>query len=86
MNFKITYTPEFLKNLRKFKKHQNILNELETKINFLVENPLMKGKNLKGKLFPNKSLRVAQKYRLIFEVKEQEIIFKAFGHRKEIYT
>lgn len=51
-----------------------------------MENPNA-GKPLKYTLSKYRSIRIKEKYRLLYHVREEtkEVILIAFGHRKDIY-
>lgn len=85
MKYEIRYTSAFIRNLKQFKKSKNLLIELKKVIKSLEKNPNNKGKQLRKNLFPNKSIRILKKYRLIFEIKENTVFLKAIGHRENIY-
>ncbi len=86
MKFKLKFTKTFENSFKKFKKNKELIDELLKKIEKILENPDC-GKPLKYTLSKYRSIRVKNKYRLIYRVNEEvkEIILVAFGHRKKIY-
>lgn len=64
-----------------------MLQELESKIKRLQEEPLSIGGILSGKLHGIRSTRVAGKFRLLFQIdeKEQIVYLIALDHRGEVY-
>jgi len=80
-NFELTFTREFLKRLKRLdrKTQIRILKELKT----LEEKPFT-GKQLVGRLSEVMSFRVGD-YRIIYQISDQAIIVRTFGHRKKIY-
>lgn len=87
MRYFIFYTPEFKRNVKRFRKNYELISEIKKAILLFKKNPFSKGKILKGNLHPNRSVRILGKYRLIFEVKDldKEVVLKAFNHRKSVY-
>ncbi len=77
----------FLKDLKKFRKHHQLLSELDEKINRLDEDPCIIGGELAGNLHGKRSTRLAGKYRLIFRIDEERkiVYLLALDHRKEVY-
>ena len=62
------------------------MDELHKKIEKILSDPFI-GKPLQYNLTNHRSIRVREKYRLIYKINEvdSEIILVAFGHRKSVY-
>ncbi len=68
--------------------------QIINKIEELKDEPLKKGKALKGNLFEFRSIRAAgQRYRIVFQVKNEELIvivvavgIRKDGDKKDIYN
>ncbi len=86
MKYKLKFTKTFHKNVKKFRKNKELVESLMGRIEKIVENPNC-GKPLKYALSSYRSVRVKNRYRLIYKVDEErkEVILVAFGHRKKIY-
>ncbi len=80
-------TNTFLKNFKKYKKDQQLINELDKKIKRLIIDPNAVGGNLSGKLYGQKSTRLIGKLRLIFMIDEntKTIHLIALDHRGSVY-
>ncbi len=80
-------TDTFLDTLRKHKHNTELLNELDKKIQKLLENPLSIGGYLSGNLYGYKSTRLIRKFRLIFSIDEKNktVYLVALDHRKDAY-
>ena len=88
MIWEILRTDTFLNNLKKFKKINELIVELDKKIEKLKEDPMCIGKQLHGKqLHLSRYTRLYKKYRLIFQIDEKNnrIYLEAIDHRKDIY-
>ena len=84
MGFVIKYTESVIKSdLPKInkKEKEQICKAIEKK---LVELPHVYGKPLRLSLIGFRKLRVGN-YRVIFEIKDKEVVVYAIGHRKNIY-
>lgn len=83
MNFLFLVTPAFQKSLKSLEK--DIQNQIREKLQFLQDtsNPLSFAKKLRGykDLF---RFRIGD-YRIIFQLKKDQIILLLVRHRKEIY-
>ncbi len=84
--YHVRYTLLFEKKLHEFRKDKPLVDELKKKIEKLLSDPLI-GKPLQYHLANYRSVRVREKYRLIYKINEngKEIIVVAFGHRKSVY-
>ncbi|VVB60496.1 ParE toxin of type II toxin-antitoxin system, parDE [uncultured archaeon] len=82
----VRYTLLFEKKLHEFRKDKQLADELKKKIEKLLSDPFI-GKPLQYHLANYRSIRVREKYRLIYKINEnsKEIILVAFGHRKPVY-
>jgi addiction module RelE/StbE family toxin len=80
-SFKLIFTREFLKALKRLDRQTQIrvLRELK-----LLENKPFAGKQLVGRLSELKSFRAGD-YRVIYQVSEHKIVVLTVGHRKKIY-
>ncbi len=80
-------TDTFLKYLKQFKNHHEILSELDNKLKRLHSNPASVGGNLSGNLHGYKSTRLSGKFRLIFQIDEKNkvVYLVAIDHRKSVY-
>ena len=76
------FTDEFRKQMGKI-KDGSILMKLRKAVKNILLNP-QKGKELGRELSGKKSVRITP-FRLIFEVREKEVIFYTFEHRKKVY-
>ena len=81
-------TDIFLQDIKTYRKHHQLLYELDEKIKRLIEDPTIIGGELAGKLHGKRSTRLAGKYRLIFKIDEEKkvVYLLALDHRKEIYN
>ena len=79
--YKLIFTREFLRRLRRLNKSTQVrvLREIKT----LEINPFA-GKRLRGLLSGLLSFRVGN-YRIIYQVTEEQIVIRTIGHRKTIY-
>ena len=87
MSYRLKYTLTFEKKIEKIKKKDKVLmEEAMKKVEKLQEMPYA-GKLLEYRLAPYRSVRVKEKYRLVYKVdeEEKEVKLVAFGHRKDIY-
>lgn len=87
MEYKVTFSNEAKKQLKKLDKHiaALIIGWIEKNLEGCT-NPRQHGKSLVGNKSGQWRYRVGD-YRLICEIKDQEILILvlAIGHRKEIY-
>ena len=83
----IERTDTFLKHLKKQKNNHELFQELESKIQRLLEDPSAVGGLLSGPLHGIRSTRLARKFRLLFQVDEEKriVYLIALDHRKEVY-
>lgn len=79
--FEVKYTPLFLRRIKNLDREAQvrILREIKT----LEANPYA-GKPLRGELKDLFSLRVGD-YRVLYQIKGNELLLLAVGHRKHIY-
>jgi len=75
------FTKRFLNDTKKLKK--DLRKELEKAVTKILENPLM-GKPLKHSFKGCRSVRVS-KFRIIYKIMENRIVFITFEHRKRVY-
>ena len=77
----------FLKDIKKHRKNHELLRELDSKIRRLRENPLSIGGKLSGRLHGKKSTRLVEKFRLIFQIDEENkiVYLVAIDHRGKVY-
>ena len=82
-SFKITFTPESAKTIRKF--HPDIKKLIRQAIDGLPHNPF-KGDELQGELSGFRSLK-PRRYRIIYKVDEENSWIEIYhvGHRRDIY-
>jgi len=80
-NFKLIFTKEFLKQLKRLDRQTQI--KVLRDLRILEEQPFA-GKQLAGRLSELKSLRSGD-YRVIYQVSNQAIIIRTVGHRKKVY-
>jgi len=87
MPWKVKRPDAFLKHLKKHKKNSQLLLELDKKIKRLRKNPEKIGGYLSGRLHGKKSTRLTGKYRLIFNIDEDNkiVYLLAIDHRKKAY-
>ena len=80
-------TNTFLKHLKKHKNNHELFKELSNKIKKLKEEPLSIGGELSGKLHGKKSTRLFGKFRLIFQIDEENkiVYLMAIDHRGKVY-
>ena len=80
-------TDPFLKDIKKHKKNHERLPELDSKIKKLKEEPLSIGGELSGRLHGKKSTRLVEKFRLIFQIDEENkiVYLVAIDHRGKVY-
>jgi len=85
--YAISRTDTFLKYLKKHKNNHELFRELDTKIQRLKENPVSVGGELAGRLHGKRSTRLGGKFRLIFEIDENNklVYLIALDHRSEVY-
>ena len=83
---KLVFGESFLKSVK------NLDNQLKPKLKFyldiLQENPFdskLHTKLLKGKLSGFCSFRLSRDYRVIFQIKSDEVLLVEIGHRKDVY-
>ena len=76
------FSDEFKKQMKKI-KDRGTLAKLQKAVGNILANPA-KGKFLGRELKGKKSIRVTP-FRLIFEPKENQIIFHTFEHRGKVY-
>ena len=77
----LTFTKEFLRNLKQLDKQTQI--RIIKELRILEEKPYT-GKRLTGRLQGQFSLRVGD-YRIIYQLANNKILVRAAGHRKTIY-
>jgi len=80
-NFELIFTREFLKRLKRLDRQTQI--RILRELRILEEKPFA-SKQLVGRLSELKSFRVGD-YRIIYQISDQKIIFRTFGHRKKVY-
>jgi len=88
MMYNIKTTDEFEERFKKLTKRNRALAEMFAKaILKLKENPYA-GKPLTHDLKGYRSLPIAGKWRIIYEIDENQklVILRSIGHRKRIYT
>ena len=88
MSYKIKTTDEFEERFEKLTKRNKALAEMFAKaILKLKDNPYA-GKPLSYNLKGLRSLHIAGKWRIIYEIYEDQrlIVLRSIGHRKSIYT
>jgi len=87
MDYQVLTTDEFSKVIKKFNKHQELLNALDNKIKRLEENPYAVGKQLHGPLSHLHSTRLVAKFRLLFRIDEPQkmVYLETIDHRKDVY-
>lgn len=78
---KIFYSTEFVKQLKKFNK--NLQFQIIKKLKQLEKNPKL-GKPLVNTLKNNRSIHIG-KYRVVYSIKNNEIIIAKVDHRKDVY-
>lgn len=78
---KIFYSSEFIKEIKKYNK--NVQNQIIKKLKQLQTNSEI-GKPLKNVLKNNRSIHIG-KYRVLYSIKDKEIIIAKIDHRKDIY-
>jgi addiction module RelE/StbE family toxin len=86
-SWEIFRTDNFLKDLKKFRKVNELLVELDKKIQRLRHEPRSLGKRLHGELSSSMSTRLYRKYRLIYQVDdiEKRVYLESIDHRKDVY-
>lgn len=84
--YSVRYSLLFEKKIRELKKDKPLADELKKKIEKLLSDPFM-GKPLQYQLANCRSVRVKEKYRLIYKINDEckEVLLLAFGHRKSVY-
>ena len=88
MNYRLKTTDEFEEQFKKLTRKNKALAEMFAKaILKLKENPYA-GKPLTHDLKGYRSLPIAGKWRIIYEIDENQklIVLRSIGHRKRIYT
>lgn len=87
MSWAVKRTDPFLKDLKKHRKNYELLQELDSKIKRLSQDPVVIGGELSGYLAGKRSTRLAAKFRLIFKIeeKEQVVYLLAIDHRGKVY-
>jgi mRNA-degrading endonuclease RelE of RelBE toxin-antitoxin system len=80
-NFKLIFTKEFLKQLKRLDRQTQI--RVLRDLRILEEQPFA-GKQLVGRLSELKSFRSGD-YRAIYQISNQTIIIRTIGHRKKVY-
>ena len=83
--YDIQSTDTFLKELKKFKKNNQLLLELDKKIERLKEDPEAVGGRLSGKLHGLHSTRLIKNVRLIFRRDRNTVYLEAIDHRGVVY-
>jgi len=79
--FEIRFTPRFLKNIKALDREIQV--RILREINILKTNPYV-GKPLRGEWKGVYSLRIGD-YRVLYQVKENEVFLLVVGHRKRVY-
>lgn len=84
--YRVKYSPFFEKRMKEFRKDKEVVTELKKKIEKLLSDPFI-GKPLQYRLANYRSIRVRDKYRLIYKINDndKEVVLEGFGHRKNIY-
>ena len=79
--YELVFTKEFLRKIKKLdrKTQVRVLRSLKV----LEKNPFS-GKRLTGPLTDLMSLRQG-KYRIIYQVRNSQVILRTVGHRKDVY-
>jgi len=80
-------TKTFSKEIKRYIKNKDFLNEFEKIFKKLKINPLLVGKRLSGNLHPSKSVRITSYLRLIFLIdKNKKIVYlEAIDNRSKVY-
>ena len=79
--FEIRFTPRFLRRIKALDKEAQV--RILREINVLKTNPYA-GKPLRGEWKSVHSLRIGN-YRVLYQIKGNEIHLLVMGHRKHIY-
>ena len=81
MSFQLFYSTDFTKQITKYNK--NLQTQIIKKLKQLESNPEL-GKPLSNVLKNNRSLHIG-KYRVLYSIKDEEIIIAKVDHRKDVY-
>lgn len=79
--FELVFTGEFLRNVKKLNKEDQI--RILRELRILEEKPLV-GKRLMGRLSGLLSFRVGD-YRIIYQLLGNKVIIRTIGHRRTVY-
>jgi len=79
--FELVFTGEFLRNVKKLNKEDQI--RILRELRILEEKPLV-GKRLMGRLSGLLSFRVGD-YRMIYQFLGNKVIIRTVGHRRTVY-
>jgi len=79
--FEVRFTPRFLKGIKALDREVQV--RLLREVNILKTNPYA-GKPLHGELRGVYSLRMGD-YRILYQIKRNEIFLLVVGHRKRVY-
>ena len=79
--FELVFTGEFLRNVKKLNKEDQI--RILRELRILEEKPLA-GKRLIGRLSGFLSFRVGD-YRIIYQLLGNKVIIRTIGHRRTVY-
>ena len=81
--FRVTFHPSARKQLDGLEPRK-VREQIERRINALKNNPMPEG--VKKLSQPQDALRVRQgEHRIIYQVRESQIIILRIGHRREVY-
>ena len=87
MNYKVEYTSQAIKSLKKFDKHvRKILKDWIEENLINTTNPRKHGKGLKGDKSGQWRYRVGD-YRILAEIQDNKVVILIIniGHRKDVY-
>lgn len=79
--FEIRFTPRFLKEIEACDREVQV--RIIREINILKTNPYV-GKTLRGEFKGVYSLRIGD-YRVLYQIKGNEVVLLIVGHRKRVY-
>ncbi len=87
MTWIVETTETLSKNVKKHSKNSELLSALDAKIRRLEQDPNSVGGKLAGALHGKQSTRLVRKYRLIFQIDEnnKKVYLLAIDHRKDAY-
>ena len=87
--FQLYITPTFERKIKTFqKKHPELKEEIENKLNLLIINPFnpqLRTHKLSGKLRSEWVLSLTYEYRILFFIKGNKIFLTNIGSHDEIY-